>query len=47
MNFVLGLPWTQQGMDFVFFVVDKYLKIPLFMSYMKTSNAMNIEMIFF
>lgn len=42
MDFVLGLPSTQQAMDFVFVVMDRFLKISHFISYQKIINASQI-----
>jgi hypothetical protein len=39
MDFVLGLPSTQQAMDFVFIVMDRFLKISHFISCQKIINA--------
>lgn len=46
-DFILGLPKTQRGLDFIFLVMDRFNKIAHFIPYYKVDDVSYKENLFF
>jgi hypothetical protein len=47
MDYMLGLPSTKQGNDYVFLVVDRFSKMAILVAYKKSITAEDTPKIFF